>query len=60
MVCAIVERSYWLEVYPYVVQSINCINFAKKIGCMTFDDITGRGNLWAVRYDGDEDNRSFE
>ena len=30
---------------------------------MTFDDITGRGNLWAVRYDGDEDNiltKTFE
>lgn len=23
---------------------------------MTFDDITGDGRLWAVRYDGDEDN----
>lgn len=23
---------------------------------MQFDDITGSGNLWAVRYDGDEDN----
>ena len=23
---------------------------------MTFEDITGRGDLWAVRYDGDEDN----
>ena len=23
---------------------------------MTFDDITGDGRLWAVRYDGDNDN----
>lgn len=23
---------------------------------MTFDDITDDGRLWAVRYDGDEDN----
>lgn len=23
---------------------------------MRFDDITGKGDLWAVRYDGDEDN----
>lgn len=23
---------------------------------MTFDDITEDGRLWAVRYDGDEDN----
>lgn len=23
---------------------------------MSFDDISGNGNLWAVRYDGDEDN----
>ena len=26
---------------------------------MTFDDITGDGRLWAVRYDGLKDNELF-
>ena len=26
---------------------------------MTFDDITGDGRLWAVRYDGANDNELF-
>lgn len=27
---------------------------------MTFDDITEDGRLWAVRYDGDDDNALFK
>lgn len=33
--------------------------FAENIGVMTFDDITEDGRLWAVRYDGDDENALF-
>jgi hypothetical protein len=36
-----------------------CIIFAKNMS-MTFDDITDDGRLWAVRYDGDDDNALFK
>ena len=29
---------------------------SKMVEVMTFEDITGDGRLWAVRYDGDTDN----
>ena len=30
--------------------------FAKRSKDMEFDDITGDGRIWAVRYDGDDEN----
>jgi hypothetical protein len=32
----------------------------KKYNAMTFDDITEDGRLWAVRYDGEDDNVLFK
>lgn len=28
----------------------------ENLDCMTFEDIAGNGKLWAVKYDGDDDN----
>lgn len=39
--------------------SIFCFIFVPNKKDMTFDDITGDGRLWAVRYDGANDNELF-
>ena len=48
-----------------IIQPISCIcrffvlSLSPNKKDMTFDDITGDGRLWAVRYDGANDNELF-
>ena len=35
---------------------ILCLSLSKMLEVMNFEDITGDGCLWAVRYAGDSDN----
>ena len=36
------------------------INFAQNKNTMTFDDITGDGRLWAVKYVGETENELYK
>ena len=48
-----------------IIQPISCmcrffvLSLSQNKKDMTFDDITGDGRLWAVRYDGANDNELF-
>lgn len=57
MILEKIKKSDMLIYHLKLVQYKTCILSLLKIKAkMKFDDISGDGRLWAVRYDDDEDN----